>query len=175
MYMLVPCIREKEDDPPAPAKLRRYHGKDCAKLLTLRGRDRLARRKRIIAQPSSCENRINAPPMGSKAIIEAKNFRPEAERESVDLNPTPAADQKKSELVKENRQAQDEKENALYIPRSLLTGRRHVGEFYFSIEPGCTIWPASHPVMMPTTNCDDGFLALATVTRSPRAPALASP
>jgi len=108
--------------------------------------------------------------MGSKVIIEAKNFRSEAERESVDLNPTPAADQKMSELVKENHQAQDEKENALYIPRSPLTGRRHVGEFYFSIEPGCTIWPASHPVMMPTTNCHDGFLALATVRRSSPGP-----
>jgi hypothetical protein len=31
------------------------------------------------------------PPTGSIAIIEAKNFRSEAERESVDLNPTPAA------------------------------------------------------------------------------------
>ena len=113
--------------------------------------------------------------MGSKVVIEAKNFRSEAERESVDLNPTSAADQKMSELVKENHQAQDEKENARYIPRSPLTGGRHVGEFYFSIEPGCTIWPAGHPVMMPTTNCHEGFLALATVRRSSRAPALASP
>jgi len=53
------------------------------------------------------------PPMGSIAIIEAKHFRSEAERESVDFNPTPAADQKMSKLAKENHHGQDEEENAL--------------------------------------------------------------
>jgi hypothetical protein len=41
-------------------------------------------------------------PMGSMAVVEAKNFRSEAKRESVDFNAAPAADQKMSKLVKEN-------------------------------------------------------------------------
>jgi hypothetical protein len=40
MYMFVPCIREKEDNPPTLAKLRPCQGNDCTKLLTSSGCDR---------------------------------------------------------------------------------------------------------------------------------------
>jgi hypothetical protein len=41
MYMFVPCVREKEDNPPTLVKLRPCQGNDCTKLLTSRGCDRV--------------------------------------------------------------------------------------------------------------------------------------
>ncbi len=39
MYMFVPCVGEKEDNPPKLAKLRPCQGNDCTKMLTSRGCD----------------------------------------------------------------------------------------------------------------------------------------
>jgi len=41
MYMFVPCVREKEDNPPTLVKLRPCQGNGCTKLLTSRGCDRV--------------------------------------------------------------------------------------------------------------------------------------
>ena len=71
----------------------------------------------------TAERQGGQPPMRSVAIVEAKNFRSETERECIDLNTAPAADQKMSELVKENHEAQDKKERH-YVSRE----RPNMGE-----------------------------------------------
>jgi len=45
MYMFVPCVREKEDNPPTLVKLRPCQGNDCTKIAHIKRMYRVLAKK----------------------------------------------------------------------------------------------------------------------------------